>query len=278
MGDRFLTMNDTQILNELCWLVWRFSNSKENNNIRVRKPTKRRTNHRKSLSFTTPLYLMQQQTDSSETLDFPLKTSHKKLFSISLTDIHIQKQPKHIIYTPQQYSCIKSTFISLLEKYQGTTWVKYNEFQSLIHSVLVKQFFLDCFTFDHSFWALLIEPISSKQWIDAELFKSCLENVQESHNWNLFSPRKSSKKKKTLLQTQKYLFFFSFIEKTAGNELNKENLMEALTMANKEAKYQTDLLLDLIFHKLNESQNYHIKFVNFEQYKEFISGKNEFEF
>ncbi|CAG9332500.1 unnamed protein product [Blepharisma stoltei] len=279
----FLTLSDAQISNELIRLIWRFSNLKEYNNIRIRRITKRRNTHRKSSSTTAqPCYII-HNTDSpiiEENSTYPNISpliSRRKMLSVSLLNIEIHKQPKNV-YTTEQYSCISSTFISLLEAYQGTSWVKYDEFQSLVHSALIKQFFLDCYTCDHSFWSLIIDPISNKPWVDIELFKTCLENLQESHNWNLFSPKKINKKKKNLWQIQKYLFFFSFIQKTAGDELDRDQLMEALSMADKAAKYQIVMLSDIIFQKLNESEGCMVKYINFEQFKSLIVEKKESDF
>lgn len=174
--------HNIQTLIQLKKLISRFANLKEYNCIRARRFTRRRTYRRKSSSVSDPAFI---HSDVNKSVDLTMALTNRKPkrnnLSLSISEISFQKHLDNI-YTEKQYSLISISFISLIEKYKATSWVKIQSNEHLAHIVIIKQFFLDCFVCENSFWTFLIDPMFETTWIDLSLFIKCLENIQERNN------------------------------------------------------------------------------------------------
>ena len=105
---------------------------------------------------------------------------------------------------PDLCQLVETSFQKLLFRYQGTSWARGGNI-SVLHIVAVKQFWFDCFTFDVSFFKLLLDSVTSKVWVNIENLFKAIESAQRTSTHNFFSLKRFDKKSKKRFEIQKVL-------------------------------------------------------------------------
>jgi hypothetical protein len=107
-----------------------------------------------------------------------------------------------LVKNPELCQTTENVFNCLIEKYRGSSWTKEGKF---LHVAAFKQFCLDCFTFDTTFFKLLLDGVNSKLWISVEGFFKAVESVQRSSSHHFLSFKRYEKKSQKKFLIQKML-------------------------------------------------------------------------
>jgi hypothetical protein len=107
-------------------------------------------------------------------------------------------------YSLDQVLTLTNVFQQLGSFYQETAWVR-NSNRLEIHTVLLKQFLLDCYMSDQKLFQCILEPVKNKLWMTSEDFLKCIEELHMGYRWKFFASRKIKKLENRNIQKQKLL-------------------------------------------------------------------------
>jgi len=99
---------------------------------------------------------------------------------------------------------IKNVFNKLFENYRFTQWAQ-NDMEKKCSPLIIKQFFLDCFIYQSSFFYTISLPILNKDWVSCEEFQECFENIQSPNTSFLPTKNRVIPKKKENFTIQKLI-------------------------------------------------------------------------
>lgn len=165
---------------------------------------------------------------------------------------------------------VESIFEKLISQYSPTSWCKI-ENKSLLHIAALKQFWFDCCLCDQIFYALLLDSLPNKVWINSQGFFKSMVAAQKVSAFNIFSLKRYDKKlqKRFLVQKmlcKKYLVFFCFVQFDFGSGLTKEQLFKVLVMANKKEKTQVMMWVDWFISAANTQRGSNQDFIKFHEF------------
>jgi len=67
------------------------------------------------------------------------------------------------------------------------------------------------------------------------------------------------------------LFYFRFVEHEAGNGLGRDSLYRVLDMADKRARPQLEMWVDMLMKKASQIRGYHKEKISFNEFKNLMS-------
>ncbi|CAG9331418.1 unnamed protein product [Blepharisma stoltei] len=260
---------DSQILTKLLQLISKNHTLSKLLNKHSNKSKKvRRTIHRKSSSLADLNCPVDTKISVDMDMTFSVLTetckNRFKLEEFSNSKTFHNRSPS--LYSLDQYWTMDIIFHSLIDKYKTTSWTRDNKGEPEAHRVIVKQLWLDCYASDSHFWSLLTDPIEGLIWVNSDNFIKCLENLQESSSWNIFTPKIFAKKNKKSLRVQRQLFFFLLIQSENQADLNKEALIQVFDMSEKSAKHHLEMLANMMLKKCGEN----VEKISFQKFLDII--------
>lgn len=93
----------------------------------------------------------------------------------------LTSQPRNSFYEIEASLSIKNVFNKLFDSYQPSQWTN-NELEKQCSPLIIKQFFLDCYVGELSFFKALCQPLENKNWISCEDFHESFESIQSRDN------------------------------------------------------------------------------------------------
>lgn len=90
---------------------------------------------------------------------------------------NLTSQARTSCYEIEASLLIKNVFNKLFSSYQSSEWTN-NELEKQCSPLIIKQFFLDCFVGEASFFKALCRPIEKKNWVSCEDFQECFDSIQ----------------------------------------------------------------------------------------------------
>ena len=243
----YVSLSDKEKKESINLLLKRISRYKTNRGFN-RKKSKR-------LTSSSSLKFLHRQTH-----DFSL-SSEKLLKGDRRTSLKLSPRASSSPYSPEQILTLNSVFMKIAETFKDTSWVKGQVGSTQeIHLVLLKQFLLDCGIAGSKLFACMVEPVRGKNWIGAEDFVKCAEELHLGYKWKFFATSRIKKHENENIRKQKHickrnLVFFSLVGFEKGEHLDKESIRKVINFAEHQNHLHLDLITEFYFQKADSSQD-----------------------
>ena len=129
--------------------------------------------------------------------------------------------------SPYEYEIIDTAFNRLFQRLQDTDGVRITGIgEKEVHQSNVKQYFLECYVNSLTFLSALCSPFRAGHWVDAHLFASAVENVQQvSYDHAFFNKEELATTRNNLIR-QKLLCKDQFSLFQVTGQLSEKRFVE----------------------------------------------------
>lgn len=238
---------ESDLLNLIQHLISKFS--------KIRKVKQLSRKISKKLTNSSSLKLFHNISQVGNFSNLSAKRSSVELSFARKTLTRATPKSKSSPYSIDQILTLNNIFNKIVESYDQTTWVRrsstcYTE----IHVVLFKQFLFDCYLTDQTLLTIILEPLNKSLWMGSECFVKCLEEIHSGARWKFFASKRVKKLENNNLHKEKlickaYLVFAAMIMFEKGDDLDRDSLIRAINLAEKQNFCQLELLADFYVSK-----------------------------
>lgn len=196
--------------------------------------------------------------------------------SATRADKRIKQLCTAYLDSPYEYELIDTAFARLFQRLQDTDGVRITgSGDKEVHLSNVKQYFLECYVNSLTFLSALCSVFKVGHWVDAHLFASAVENVQQVNYDHAFFNKEELAATRNNLIRQKLLckrqsVFFKLLDSSQKNALSRFEVKTVSAMAlrsNKKVNSESlDMVVDKTFTKADESRGTPSEFLSFEDF------------